>query len=251
MNVAFITGAGSGIGRATAIRLSNAGYALSLFDRDGDALRSTVAELADASTPPLTFVGDVTQPEHLKDAVEATVEKFGGLDACAACAGIETMGGLSETSHEQWERVLAVNLMGVVNTAKAVVSSLIAAENGAFVAIGSDAGTNGFSEWSAYCASKHAVIGLVRAMAVELGPLGVRSNVVAPCMVETPMAARIFSGSGEDERAAVRDGIPLKRFARPEEVANAVCHLLSDEATFTNGLVYAIDGGETAGFVYS
>ncbi|MGE0778061.1 SDR family NAD(P)-dependent oxidoreductase [Mycolicibacterium sp.] len=244
---AFVTGAGSGIGQASAVRLHQLGYRLGLFDRDADALDKTAALLRDGAES-VCVVGDVTSPEDLREAVDTTRERVGTIGACAACAGIEVLGPFTETTADQWSKVMAVNLMGVVNTAQAVLADL-QASRGAFVAISSDAGTQGFAQWTAYCASKHAVIGFIRAMAVEFGPMGLRSNVVAPSMVETAMAERIFAEIGPDGMVATTKSIPMARLACAEEIAAVIVHLLSPEASFTNGLVYAVDGGETSGIV--
>jgi meso-butanediol dehydrogenase/(S,S)-butanediol dehydrogenase/diacetyl reductase len=125
------------------------------------------------------------------------------------------------------------------------------ASKGTFTAIASDAGLQGAVGYAAYCASKHAVVGFVRCLALDHGPQGVRSNVVCPGWVETPMADELLAVASESEIAFYRGSVPLGRFARPQEVAKAVLHLSSVEASFANGMTYSIDGGSTAGYFFA
>ena len=159
------------------------------------------------------------------------------------------LGTVDQLDPDQWERSLAVNLTGVFNTARATLPELLDTK-GSFVAVASDAGVTGAQGYAAYCAAKHGVVGLVKAMALDYGSRGVRVNAVAPAFVETPMADRIFRDA-DDERDYYRRIVPLGRFARPDEVAQAVLHLAGPEASYTNGLIYRIDGGTTAGYYQS
>lgn len=149
---------------------------------------------------------------------------------------------------EAWDRVIGVNLTGTFLTARHTIPAIESSGGGSFVAISSDAGLQGASGFGAYCASKHGVVGLVRSLALDHGPAGVRCNAVCPGFVETPMADRIFAGTEPDERHRWEETVPLGRFARPEEVAEVVAHLTSDQARYTNGITYSIDGGSTAGY---
>lgn len=121
-------------------------------------------------------------------------------------------------------------------------------DGGAFVEIASDGGVQGAQEGGAYCATKHGVVGLVRCLALDHGPKGIRCNAVCPGFVETPMAERIFVEMSVEERKAWEETGPLGRFARPDEVAAAVAHITSEEASYLNGAVYSLDGGATAGY---
>ena len=163
-----------------------------------------------------------------------------------AVAGIEVVGSVLDLEPSSWQRSLDVNLTGVFNTAKAAMPSLMDG-GGSFVAMSSDAGHVGAQGYSAYCAAKHGVIGLIKAMALDYGPSGVRSNAVAPSFVQTPMADRIFEND-QSEMDYYAGTIPLGRFATPEEVAAAAVHLVGDDASYANGMVYRIDGGSTAGY---
>jgi meso-butanediol dehydrogenase/(S,S)-butanediol dehydrogenase/diacetyl reductase len=142
--------------------------------------------------------------------------------------------------------VIATNLTGTFLTARFALPHLLSG-GGAFVAVSSDAGLQGAPAYAAYCASKHGVAGLVRAMALDHGPQGVRCNAVCPGFTWTPMAERLL-GDDARERSFWEGAVPLGRFGRPEEIADVIAHLSSPEAAYTNGLLYAADGGGTAGF---
>lgn len=246
MRSSLVTGAASGIGRATALRLAKAGSGVALFDRDEARVEDVIGEIEAGGGRAIGIVGDVTDGDALGKAVARTIEEFDGLDATAACAGIEVTGTVESMAESDWDRAIAVNLTGVMLTARHAIPAMVAREGGAFVAISSDFGVQGGVDWTPYIVSKHGVIGLIRCLALDYGQRGVRSNVVCPSFVKTPMADRILSGS-PDEQDAWERLLPLRRMASPEEIANVIHHLLSPEASYTNGLVYMIDGGETAG----
>lgn len=246
-SAAFITGAGSGIGRATALHLARDGTAVALFDRDGDAVDAVLEEVRASGGRAIGQVGDVSAEEDVAEAVARTVAELDGLNAVAACAGIEVTGTVETMSQADWDRSIAVNLTGVMLTARHTMPVMVAAGGGAFVAISSDAGVQGVPDWTPYTVAKHGVVGLVRCLAIDYGPKGVRSNVVCPSFVKTPMADRILEGVSAEEQTAWERLLPLGRFSSPDEIAAVLRHLLSRDASYTNGLVYMIDGGETAG----
>lgn len=246
--VALVTGAGSGIGRATALRLAERGAAVALFDRDADGLAATAAAIRDDGGSALELSGDVSEEGDVAAAVERAVAELGPLRTVVACAGIEVTGTAPEMELADWHRVLAVNLTGVFLTARQAIPALVAAGGGSFVALSSDAGVQGASGFAAYCASKHGVIGLVRSLALDHGPEGVRCNVVCPGFVETPMADRLFAGAPSGERERWQRLVPLGRFAQPQEVAASIAFLSSPEGRYVNGQVHVIDGGSTAGY---
>ncbi|MBS1843041.1 MAG: SDR family oxidoreductase [Actinobacteria bacterium] len=245
IGVAVVTGAGGGIGRATALELAARGYCVGLFDLSEEAAEATAEQARWLGGSTLVAVGDVASAIDVDAAVAATAARFGTLDAAVACAGIEMAGSAIKIDPDQWRRAFAVNVDGVLNLARAAIPAM-SPGGGAFVAISSDAGVTGWRGCAAYVASKHAVVGLVRALALDHGRHGIRSNVVAPAFVETEMTERIFAGS-EELRGDYEALIPMGRFADPTEVARVVAHLISPEAAFTNGHVYMVDGGETAG----
>lgn len=150
-------------------------------------------------------------------------------------------------SEAAWDHVINVNLKGTFLLARAGIPLLQQRGGGAFVAVSSDAGVMGSVAYGAYCASKHGVIGLLKAMAMDYGSQSIRCNVVCPGFVDTPMAAGIFAKAPEGTKEAFEAAIPMGRFARPEEVASVIAHLTCAEASYTNGNVYLIDGGSSAG----
>lgn len=244
---AFVTGAGSGIGRATAQLLSARGFAVALFDIDEDSLRETEAFILEDGGLVRAFVGDVRSDADMERAVEATAAAFGTISTVAAIAGVAVQGSVLDLSVADWERTLAVNLTGVFLSARHTIPRLIESR-GSFTAVSSDLGVTGDQGYVAYCASKHGVLGLIRCMALDHGPKGVRSNAVCPSFVDTPMAARIFASADASEMQSYRSGIPIGRFAKPEEIARVIAHLASDDAAYTNGMAYMVDGGATAGY---
>jgi meso-butanediol dehydrogenase/(S,S)-butanediol dehydrogenase/diacetyl reductase len=246
--VAFVTGAGSGIGRATALRLAARGASLGLFDVSAEGLAATAEQLRDGGARVLELIGDVSSPQQMESAVTTTVARLGPLRTAVAAAGVEVLGTAPELSLDEWRRAIDVNLTGVFLTAKYAIPALEASGEGAFVAVSSDAGIQGAAGFAAYCASKHGVLGLVKSLALDHGPRGVRCNVVCPGFVETPMAERIFADLAADERERWRGTVPLGRFGRPEEVAEAIAHLSSPQSSYVNGHTYVIDGGGTAGY---
>ncbi|MGO4588842.1 SDR family NAD(P)-dependent oxidoreductase [Paenarthrobacter sp. 2TAF44] len=242
--VALVTGAAGGIGRATALNLSRT-HTVILVDRDQNQLEKSANLISEAGGSPAAFVADVTDLNSMQGVVRDGEAFLGPISAAIACAGIEVQGSVLDLTLEEWNRSLAVNLTGSFVTAKTTMKSLIAS-NGTFTAIASDAGTNGAQGYSAYVAAKHGVVGLIRCLALDFGPAGVRSNVICPGFVETPMARRLFAQSSEDEVQFYKSSVPLGRFAKPEEIAETVRHFV--ESTYANGNVYAIDGGATAGY---
>lgn len=247
MTTGFVTGAGSGIGRAVALELVRRGCAVGLLDRNADAVDAVAREITAAGGRAAALVGDVSVESEVAAAVAATTEALGPPDVAAACAGVEVYGTIVEMDMTDWDRAISINLNGVMHTARHVLPAMLERGRGAFVAIASDAGVKAAVDWAPYNVVKHGVVGLVRSLAVDYGPRGIRSNVVCPSVTETPMADRIFA-DGHDGVDAWSSKVPLGRFATAGEVANVVCHLLSDEASYTNGIVYMVDGGMTAGF---
>jgi meso-butanediol dehydrogenase/(S,S)-butanediol dehydrogenase/diacetyl reductase len=241
----LITGAASGIGLAVAKAAAKDGYSLLLVDRSGVALDAIRLQFSGEVTVE-TVVADVTDLTALEAGITASRIRRGPLSAVAHSAGVEVLGAVDELDPADWARCINVNLTGSFNISRCVIPELLESR-GSLVFIASDAGVAGAQGYAAYCASKHGVVGLMRAMSLDYAPRGVRVNAVAPGFVETPMADRIFQGY-EGEREFYKTTVPLGRFAAPSEIADAILHLVSDRASYVNGMVYRIDGGATAGY---
>lgn len=245
--VVLISGAASGIGRATALKLAAEGAGLGLFDLNASALASVVAECQALGAHAIPASGDVSDDGEVAAAVAGLVKEFGRLSGVVCAAGVALKGDVTSLTDEVWSKTLAVNLTGTFLMARHTLPHLIANSPCAFVAVSSDSGVRGSGGYAAYSASKHGVVGLVRCMALDHGAQGVRSNVVCPTFVDTPMADRLLKDGGRYDRAFYESRIPLGRFARADEVADAICHLLSPQASYANGMIYVLDGGTTAG----
>jgi meso-butanediol dehydrogenase / (S,S)-butanediol dehydrogenase / diacetyl reductase len=246
--VALVTGAASGIGAAVARRLAARGARVALVDRNEEGLKDTASSIAEAGGQSLSLVADISSDDGVRHAVHHAAKQLGPLTTVVACAGIALLGDVTTVEPEAWNQTLAFNVTGVYLTARHTIPQLIDAGGGTFTAIASDAGVWGAQGYAAYCASKHAVVGLIKCMALDHGPRGVRCNAVCPGFVETPMAQRIFADTTPAERDFFMSSVPLGRFAQPEEVAAAVAHLSCAEASYTNGALYRLDGGSTAGY---
>lgn len=239
----MITGAASGIGEAVATLLAAGGSPLLLVDRDAERLHGLRERLREVEVHAVP--ADVTDEGALLEAVRATRDHRSELSGLVTCAGIEVLGAVDVVPAAEWTRCLTVNLTGTYLALRAALPEL-AASRGSVAMIASDGGVFGAADYTAYCASKHGVVGLMRAAALELAPRGIRVNAVAPGFVETPMANRIFADDAAGMTAYARS-LPMGRFATAREVAKVVRHLLSDDASYTNGAVYMVDGAANTG----
>ncbi|WP_063901786.1 SDR family NAD(P)-dependent oxidoreductase [Burkholderia ubonensis] len=249
MKTALVTGAASGIGQATAVRFAQAGYAVYGGDMDTRGLDETLSLAKGASGKFVPCGLDVRDESQMAAFATKAASEEGGVHAAVNCAGIARTGLVHDLTLDSWNFTISVNLTGTFLLAKHAIPHLQAAGGGAFVAVSSDAGVRGASGYAAYCASKHGVIGLVRCLALDYGRDGIRSNAVCPGFVQTKMMDQLFAEASdpEAEKASYMREVPNGRFARPDEVANVILHLASDEASYTNGICYSIDGGVTAG----
>ena len=245
--VALVTGAGGGIGSATARRLAREGARVLLADLPGAPLDAVAAAL-DARG--LACPMDVTRSEEVERAVATAERELGGLDLLVNNAGIEgAVLPIEDYPLEVFDRVLAVNVRGVFLAMRHAVPALRRRGGGAIVNLASVAGVIGDPNLAAYVASKHAVIGLTRCAAPAFGPQGIRVNAVAPAPVETRMMRSLEAGLAAEQpeiaKKMITDRIPLGRYAEPDEVAALIAFLGSDEARYINGSIYTIDGGMT------
>ncbi|HLZ72433.1 MAG TPA: SDR family NAD(P)-dependent oxidoreductase [Dehalococcoidia bacterium] len=248
--VALVTGAGSGIGRATAKRLASEGAKLVVAELNEEAGTATAAQIEDTGGEAVFVRADVSRAEDVEATVAAAVKRFGALHIVHNNAGIMPRGGpVEQMSEEHWTSVIATNLTGVYLGCKYAVPALIAAGGGAIVNTASLAGIRGRPYQAAYVAAKGGVIALTKALAIELAPHNIRVNCICPGGTDTPLIRP--PGRTEEEIARSRPAIvahlPYQRFARPEEMADAVLYLVSAESSYVNGHALVIDGGEWSG----
>ena len=242
--VALVTGAGSGIGWATARRFAAEGARVACVDRVADRARESVRAILAAGGEALAIEADVTDPVACERMVEETLKRFTQLTTLVNSAGVRPEARDRAPAPPEWERVIGTNLSGTYLPTRASLSALGASGRGAIVNLASVYGLVGGSLSPAYAASKGAVVNLTRQMAVQCAP-GVRVNCVCPGMIETPMTRALL------DEPAFREAIllkyPLQRFGQPDEVASAILYLASDEAAFVTGVALPVDGGYTAG----
>jgi len=239
--VAIVTGAGSGIGAATARAFSEAGASVVLADLDQDELDAIAATLPQDRT--LVHCLDVSRPDEVDAMVEAAVAHFGGIDVLFNNAGILVEGAADATALEDWNRIVAVNLTGVFLGAKAALPHL-KQRKGCIVNTASVSGLAGDRGMAAYNAVKGGVVNLTRALAIDHGRDGVRVNAVCPSFTRTGMTADM-----QQDEATVQaflDRIPLGRLGEPVDIARAVLFLASDDAGFVTGVNLPVDGGVSA-----
>jgi NAD(P)-dependent dehydrogenase (short-subunit alcohol dehydrogenase family) len=237
---AFVTGGAGGIGQAVVAR----------FLREGaQVLAADLRPPSGALPQGAAFVElDVTSSESVRGAMADAEQRFGRLDVLVNCAAIEIEKTLEETSEEEWDRLMAVNLRGTFLACKHALPLLREAGGGSIVNFGSYDGFIADPGLAAYCASKGGVHALTKAIAVDYGPEGIRCNAVCPGYVDTPMLQSFFGSSGDIEslKGEVRGIHPIRRYGTPEDAANLVLWLASDEAGYASGQLWILDGGLTA-----
>ena len=244
--VAVVTGAGSGIGRATAILLAQHGTSIVIGDVDEAGGRQTVESIVAAGGAATFVPTDVAQEEDVNRLVETARSEFGGLDWAVNNAGTEGhMGRVVDTSNAEFDRVIGVNLRGVWLCMRAELPLMLERGGGSIVNVASVAGLVGFAGSAPYVASKHGVNGLTKAAALEVATENIRVNAVCPGVIDTPMIERAVEGKPELE-AGLLAAEPVGRLGTAEEIAQAIYWLCSDASSFVTGETIAVDGGFVA-----
>ena len=239
--VAIVTGAGSGIGEATAIKFAQEGARVAVCDINVAACEKVVKSIADAGGTAMAVHLDVTDKASVAAMVEGVMQAWGRVDTLVNNAGIVQDAQLKKMTDEQFDRVIDVNLKGVYHCTKAVVDIMLEQGTGCILNASSIVGLYGNFGQTNYAATKFGVIGMVKTWARELGRKGVRANAVCPGFIETP----ILKSMPEKVIKMMEDKVPLGRLGKPEDIANTYAWLASDEASYINGAVIEVSGGVT------
>jgi NAD(P)-dependent dehydrogenase (short-subunit alcohol dehydrogenase family) len=236
--IILVTGAGSGIGRATSIKLSHQGATLALSDINDSSLAETLGLCEKGDH--FTCAFDVGSTDACNIFISSIISKYGKLDHIFNCAGVNpTPYATAEIADEYWDKLINTNLKGMFNITRACIPHL---KSGAsFVNVSSIAGLAPTSGFAVYCASKYGVIGFSKCIALELGPKGIRTNVVAPGYIHTPTNTDVVAGPESVERSI--KGVALGRMGTPEDVADVVAFLFGEESRYMNGSVVEVTGG--------
>jgi len=239
--VSIITGAGSGIGHATAVKFGREGAKVAVCDINESAAHKVAREINDAGGEAIHFHVDVTDKESIARMVEGVMARWGRIDTLVNNAGIVQDAQLRRMTEDQFDSVIDVNLKGVYNCTRAVVDIMLHQHSGCILNASSIVGLHGNFGQTNYAASKFAVIGMMKTWARELGRKGIRANAICPGFIETP----ILKSMPHKIVQLMEDKVPMGRLGRPDEIANTYAWLASDEASYINGAVIEVSGGVT------
>jgi NAD(P)-dependent dehydrogenase (short-subunit alcohol dehydrogenase family) len=243
--VAFVTGAGSGIGRTTSLAFAQEGASVVVADVSEQGNKATARMIQELGGQALAVRCDVTQSEEVRAALDQAVSAYGRLDIAFNNAGAEQkVNPTAEITEQEWDRIIAINLRGVFVCMKHEIPLMLDQGGGAIVNTSSGAGIRGFGGGAAYTAAKHGVIGLTKDSAVDYASSNIRVNAVCPGIIDTEMMQRFTGGSAEGRDRVIAQE-PIRRMGTPEEVAAAVLWLCSDAASFVVGHAMIVDGGQT------
>ena len=237
----IVTGGGSGLGRATAHALGSRRARVLVVDLNEGAAEETAEAIVDAGGVASTFTADVSDPDAVAAYVEACEKQYGGVDSCFNCAArLGAVADIPDYDLAEYEQVMDVNAGSIFSSLKYVIPSMRRRGGGAIVNVSSTGGTQGLAGFSAYVASKHAVIGLTRCAALEVAKEGIAVNAICPAAMDTPMSSTF------GDMSVFLESVPVGRMSQPEEVAALATWLLLDAPSFLTGSTIAIDGGFTA-----
>jgi 2-keto-3-deoxy-L-fuconate dehydrogenase len=243
--IAVVTGAGSGIGRASAVLFAGEGAFVALVDRDSAGMQQTLAAIRNAGGDGSEHLGDVGDINFAQATIGEIVSRHGRLDVLMTAAGWSCGGTVLTTDPADWDAVFRTNVGGTWLWSRAAVPHMQRQGKGSIITLASQLAIAGGKGNSAYIAAKGAIISLTRTMAVDFAADGIRVNAIAPGAIDTPMLQRSFARHADPEpvREASRQRHAMKRFGRAEEIAETALHLASDASSFTTGTVMAVDGG--------
>ncbi|GAA1411680.1 2,3-dihydro-2,3-dihydroxybenzoate dehydrogenase [Kitasatospora putterlickiae] len=249
----MVTGAGRGIGAAVTRRLASEGAVVAAVDRDGEAVEEMARELATDGLKVYPFAADVSLGAQVEGVIDEVERRLGPVEHLVNAAGVLRLGSARSLSDEDWRDTFAVNTTGVFLMSRAVVNRMIPRNSGAVVTIASNAAGTARADMSAYAASKAAALAFTKCLGLEVARFGIRCNVVAPGSTETPMLMGMFQDENgprktiEGQLETYKTGIPLRKLAMPEDIADAVAFLLSDQAGHITMQHLTVDGGATLG----
>jgi NAD(P)-dependent dehydrogenase (short-subunit alcohol dehydrogenase family) len=241
--VAVVTGAASGMGLAIARRLAQDGHRVALLDLDGDAAERAADDLRGSGTKALAAKVDVTDRDAIDEALDRVRNELGPIEIIVTSAGLDEFVPFTEIASAQWERMLAVNLTGTFHCVQSAVPDMLAGSWGRIVTISSSSAQSGAPRMAHYVASKGGVVGLTKALAVELGPHGITVNTIPPGAIDTPMSRRAQATGALPSTDTIAKMIPVRRTGTPEDVAAACAFLCSEEAGYITGQQINLSGG--------
>jgi 2-hydroxycyclohexanecarboxyl-CoA dehydrogenase len=241
--VAVVTGAGSGMGLAIGQRLARQGHGVALLDLDGGAAERAAADLRSTGAQALAGTVDVSDRGAIDDALGRVRDELGPVEIMVTSAGLDGFVPFTDISTDQWDRMLAVNLSGTFHCIQAVVPDMLAGSWGRIVTISSSSAQSGAARMAHYVASKGGVIGLTKALAVELGPHGITVNTIPPGAIETPMTSRAQAAGNLPSIDVIAKMIPVRRTGTPDDIAAACAFLCSEDAGYITGQQINLNGG--------
>jgi NAD(P)-dependent dehydrogenase (short-subunit alcohol dehydrogenase family) len=244
--VALITGGGSGIGKAAALLFSSEGARICISDIDSARGEETARLITSQGREALFVRADVSKAQDAQKMVNETIRKYNTLDILFNNAGISADLSILDTTEDDWDRMININLKGVFLGCKYALPHMIRSKRGSIINMSSVSGIMGSQNLAAYCASKGGVLMLTRAMACDLGPYGIRVNCICPSHIITPMVEGFISELPKSNVESVARRYPLRRFGKPEEVAKVALFLASEDSSFMTGSALVVDGGSIA-----